>query len=72
MTYDYIYSIDVSKSSLDISLLKQDSREIQSREKIANTIEGIQSWLNQHSTGSTLHVLEYTGTYSDKLINLLS
>ena len=67
-TYNFIYGIDVSQSTLDIVLLPQGTHQ-----QIANTEKGIREWLHELTDcEKVLCVLEATGCYSNRLTNLLA
>ncbi|MEL7421735.1 MAG: IS110 family transposase [Bacteroidota bacterium] len=67
-TYNFIYGIDVSQSTLDIVVLPQNRHA-----QIANTEAGIGKWIKGLSKAErVLCVLEATGCYSNRLTNLLA
>jgi transposase len=75
MSYNYFIGIDVSKATLDISILKKDQLILQ--EKIENDIEKIKEWMRRVAKSlrcisqKSLFCLEHTGSYSDTLVHVL-
>jgi transposase len=68
-THQY-YGIDVSQSSLQIALLKQDG--IWEDTTIANEIFAIDTWLSGIDLSKSWFVFEYTGTYSQRFTYCLN
>ncbi len=68
-TYTQIYGIDVSKDHLDKCLL--GGPEGKGYSQIPNSSHSILEWIGGLDKGCTLCVLEYTGSYSSRLLHLL-
>ena len=67
--YRYVYGIDVSKDQLDICLIHQGEHRFM---QIANQEASILAWIKELEQEQSYCVLEYTGSYSSQLLNLLS
>lgn len=67
-TYTHFYGIDVSKDTLDLVCLPNQGA---CPKRIENTCRAIQSWLETLDPSSSLCVIEFTGTYSARLVHLL-
>lgn len=71
-THNHLYvGIDVSKDELVVSysdVLKPNNWK---KNKIANTLSAINAWLEDFGTSDKHFILEFTGTYSDRLIYCL-
>ena len=67
--YQYVYGIDVSKDQLDICLMHQGEHRFM---QIANQEASILAWIKELDQEQSYCVLEYTGSYSSQLLNLLS
>lgn len=63
--------IDVGQNNLDLYLTNDSATKTQT-EQIANSLEKINSEFSQSKYDNTLFILEYTGTYSAKLIYQLN
>lgn len=64
-----IYGIDVSKDVLDLCLIGRGQNQIK---QIANEKASIQQWIGDLDKNNSYCVIEYTGSYSSILINLLA
>lgn len=64
-----VYGIDVSKDQLDICLINQGERTFV---RICNRKAAILAWIEELDKERSYCVLEYTGSYSSQLLNLLS
>lgn len=64
-----VYGIDVSKDQLDICLINQGERTFV---QICNRKAAILTWIEELDKERSYCVLEYTGSYSSQLLNLLS
>src|SRR5687768_9534314 len=71
MKYNQFIGVDVSKRSLDITLLDKGCKGTHVR--IPNTAEGIQTWLESGAfTKKSIFCLESTGVYGHLLLRILS
>ena len=76
MDYKLIVGTDVSKDELDYCLVDSEMSltEIQALEvsQVSNDVSSLAAWLSDYRGLSVHFVLEPTGSYSDKLMQLLS
>ena len=71
-TFTQVCGIDVSKSDLDLCLLNNSTAQVKEKKRISNDLESIYAQFSSSRYNNTLFVLEYTGTYSSKVIYQLS
>lgn len=62
-----IIGVDVSKDTIDYLELGQQQSNC-----IANTCKALTTWSSSYNVDKTMFVLEPTGTYSDKILSILS
>ena len=63
-----VLGVDVSKKTLDVTLLDEKGRK--RRKRLANTVTGIQTlqaWLQQYTTGKVPICMESTSVYWEEL-----
>lgn len=62
-----IIGVDVSKDTIDYVVFGQNQSE-----SIANSCKSLTAWASTYKIDETVFVLEPTGTYSDKILSILS
>jgi len=70
--YRNICGIDVSKLDLDCCMLDNQNSQIINQDNVSNTMNCIYEQFSSPMYDDTLFVLEYTGTYSSKLLYQLT